>query len=501
MRIYTTITVNINSNSTSKMNFSKIKNTLLGLILIFFIGCEGDQGETGATGETGASGLNSLVNITNVPSGDSCENGGVKVDFGIDNNANGILDGNEILGTNYICNGVDGNSSLTTVTTEPAGDNCENGGLKIDSGIDTNGDGTLDNAEITATAYVCNGTDGNNGLIKTTNEAAGINCENGGIKIDSGIDTNGNGTLDNDEITATTYVCNGIDGNNSLTKMTNEAAGTNCETGGVKIDSGIDTNGDGTLDNSEITATAYVCNGIDGNDSLTKITNEAAGTNCENGGLKIDTGVDTDANGVLDDTEIRATAYACNGVDGNISLVNVTDEVAGENCENGGVKIESGIDDNGNGTLDVEEVSIERFICNGIDGGFDEQIRLSLLGGDSGRFTDGPPILTPAFIDFDKRNYIGVDSIVFIPRLKAERSNNAVIAELYDLTNNRVINNSTISTTNETFQHIETPNIYNDLPEEKIDLAVQLSSENFVCEFCSTGIVTNPTYLMLYRSN
>ena len=138
------------------MNFPKIKNTILGLIIIFFIGCEGDQGETG---DTGASGLNSLVNVTNVSSGDTCENGGVKVDFGIDNNASGILDGNEILGTNYICNGVDGNNSLTSVTTEPAGDNCDNGGLKIDSGIDTNGDGTLDNTEITATAYVCNGTD------------------------------------------------------------------------------------------------------------------------------------------------------------------------------------------------------------------------------------------------------------------------------------------------------------------------------------------------------
>jgi hypothetical protein len=502
MRIYTTKIVNINSNSISKMNFSKIKNTLLGLILIFFLGCEGDQGETGATGETGAAGLNSLVNITNVPSGDSCENGGVKVDFGIDNNANGTLDGNEILGTNYICNGVDGNSSLTTVTTEPAGDNCDNGGLKIDSGIDTNGDGTLDNTEITATAYVCNGTDGNDGLIKTTNEAAGINCENGGIKIDSGIDSNGNGTLDDDEITATTYVCNGIDGNNSLTKMTNEAAGTNCENGGVKIDSGIDTNGDGTLDDSEITATAYVCNGIDGNDSLTKITNEAAGANCENGGLKIDTGVDNNANGVLDDDEIRATAYACNGVDGNVSLVNVTDELEGENCENGGVKIESGVDDNGNGTLDEDEINVERFICNGIDGGFDEQIRLLMLSGATGINTrGGAPRIGGELIDFDKRNWIGVDSIVFIPRLSAEMPNNAVIAELYDLSNNRIIDNSIVSTNSTELIHVESQNIFSDLPEEEIDLAIRVTSENISGTNVLTGYVLANSYLMLYRSN
>ncbi len=470
------------------------------------MGCEGDQGQTGATGEPGAAGLdgtnglNALVNITNEPSGDSCENGGIKVEVGIDNNTNGLLDSNEILSTSFVCNGIDGNTSLTSVSTEPAGENCDNGGIKIDSGLDVNADGTLDATEITATAYICNGADGNNGLIKTTNEAAGINCENGGIKIDSGIDTNGNGTLDNDEITATTYVCNGSDGNNSLTKMTDEAAGTNCENGGVKIDSGIDTNGDGTLDDSEITATAYVCNGIDGNDSLTKITNEAAGTNCENGGLKIDTGVDNNVNGVLDDDEIRATAYACNGVDGNISLVNVTEEVAGENCENGGVKIESGVDDNGNGTLDEDEVSVERYVCNGIDGGFDEQIRL-LVFTSGGGFTSSTSTTRQLgdLIDFDKRNWVGVDSIVFKPRISSRRVDSPAFAELYDLTNNEVISNSTVSTTSTTFMHVQSINIYDDLPEEKVNLTIQIRAENSNDD---TSVRMNGnSYLMLYRSN
>ncbi|WP_298550275.1 hypothetical protein [uncultured Algibacter sp.] len=433
------------------MSLSNTKNILLGLTIIFFMGCEGEQGETGATGETGASGLNSLVNITNVSSGDTCENGGVKVDFGVDNNANGILEGNEILGTNYICNGVDGNTSLTSVVTEPAGDNCENGGVKIDSGVDVNGNGTLDADEITTTAYVCNGIDGNDGLIKTTNEAAGINCENGGLKIDSGIDANSNGTLEDDEITATAYVCNGIDGNNSLTK----------------------------------------------------ITDEAAGTNCENGGLKIDTGVDTNGNGVLDDTEIRATAYACNGVDGNISLVNVTDELAGENCENGGVKIESGVDDNGNGTLDEEEITVTRFVCDGIDGGFDEQIRLYLIkGAGNGVGTRNTPDIGGEIIDFDKRNYIGVDSIIFIPKLRTEIANTAIIAELYDITNNRVINNSRVSSTSTVSTLVESANVYSDLPEEEIDLAIKLTpGDNTLGQNVRTGYAFGTSYLMLYRSN
>jgi microcystin-dependent protein len=56
------------------------------------------------------------------------------------------------------------------------------------------------------------GQNGLNALIKTTSEAAGANCTNGGTKIETGLDANGNGVLDVGEITvaATTFVCNGI---------------------------------------------------------------------------------------------------------------------------------------------------------------------------------------------------------------------------------------------------------------------------------------------------
>ncbi|MEM7420902.1 MAG: alkaline phosphatase [Pseudomonadota bacterium] len=56
-------------------------------------------------------------------------------------------------------NGVDGTNGLTslTVQTELAvGDaNCPNSGLRIDSGVDSDSDGTLAEAEINATSYVC----------------------------------------------------------------------------------------------------------------------------------------------------------------------------------------------------------------------------------------------------------------------------------------------------------------------------------------------------------
>ena len=483
------------------MNHTKIKNSFFVLIVLLFIGCEGEEGQIGPAGEDGTNGLNSLVNITNEPSGTNCENGGIRVEVGIDNNANGSLDTDEILATSYVCNGVDGNTSLTSVTTEPAGTNCENGGIKIDSGVDTNGDGTLDDTEITATAYVCNGIDGNNSLTKITSEAAGTNCENGGLKIDTGIDSDSDGTLDDSEITATAYVCNGIDGNDGLIKTTNEPAGTNCENGGIKIDSGVDTNGDGTLDDTEITATAYVCNGIDGNNSLTKITSEAAGTNCENGGLKIDTGIDSDSDGTLDDSEITATAYACNGINGNVSLVNITDEAAGSNCENGGIMIDSGVDDNGNGTLDVEEIDITRFICNGIDGGFDEQIRLIAYAhsgtGSFGNFGTTSGFFIGDIINFNKQNYIGVDSAVFVANIRAGNSTTLGYAELYDETNGQVISNSIVSTTNTNFTTLESGNLFDNLPDGTVNLTIQVRSE-------TSGVTTSingKNYLFLYRGN
>ena len=59
------------------------------------------------------------------------------------------------------------------------------------------------------------GTNGLNALIKTTIEAAGSNCTNGGTKIETGLDANANGVLDVSEINTsqTQYVCNGGSGN------------------------------------------------------------------------------------------------------------------------------------------------------------------------------------------------------------------------------------------------------------------------------------------------
>jgi alpha-tubulin suppressor-like RCC1 family protein len=47
-------------------------------------------------------------------------------------------------------------------------------------------------------------------LVATATEGPGANCIYGGKKITSGLDANGNGTLDTAEVQATSYVCNGV---------------------------------------------------------------------------------------------------------------------------------------------------------------------------------------------------------------------------------------------------------------------------------------------------
>ncbi len=162
--------------------------------------------------------------------------------------------------TNDPTPGADGLISLVKITAENPGANCATGGTKIDTGIDKNKNKTLDSDEIQSTAYVCNGVSGLNNLIKITDEAAGVNCSNGGYKIDSGLDLNKDGILGDSEVTKTVYLCNGNNGLNSLMNVSKEPSGDNCVNGGYKIQYGLDLNKDGLLNASEITQTVYQCN-------------------------------------------------------------------------------------------------------------------------------------------------------------------------------------------------------------------------------------------------
>ncbi len=106
---------------------------------------------------------------------------------------------------------------------------------------------------------------------------------------------------------------NAGNGISTLVVTSDEPPGSRCPAGGTKIEAGPDDNGDGVLDPSEVTSTSYVCSG-NGSSSLVTTSEEPAGTNCPFGGTKIETGLDTDNDGVLDASEINAaaTSYVCN---------------------------------------------------------------------------------------------------------------------------------------------------------------------------------------------
>jgi hypothetical protein len=73
-------------------------------------GSQGIQGATGAAGTNGTNGQNTLVKTTTETAGANCTTGGVKIEYGLDANSNGILDVSEINATltKYVCNGAVG---------------------------------------------------------------------------------------------------------------------------------------------------------------------------------------------------------------------------------------------------------------------------------------------------------------------------------------------------------------------------------------------------------
>ena len=68
-------------------------------------GDDGDDGTNGTDGMDGANGLNSLITQTSLSAGnEQCFAGGLRIDSGIDDSADGVLDAAEIDDTSYICN-------------------------------------------------------------------------------------------------------------------------------------------------------------------------------------------------------------------------------------------------------------------------------------------------------------------------------------------------------------------------------------------------------------
>ena len=128
----------------------------------------------------------------------------------------------------FLTEGTEGEAGEgVTVTPEPAGPNCANGGIKVVSE--------------SGTSYVCNGAPGSDGTpgqsVTVTTEPAGPNCLNGGVKVVSEA--------------GTTYVCNGAAGTPGQgVTVSIETPGANCAFGGLRLVSSA--------------GISYICNGAPG---------------------------------------------------------------------------------------------------------------------------------------------------------------------------------------------------------------------------------------------
>lgn len=164
-------------------------------------------------------------------------------------------------------------TALIAVAVEPAGKHCESGGSRVDAGLDIDRDGVLAASEVASTQYVCDGAPGPLGqrglnALAVMVDAQGAPCEAGGKAVQVGEDENRNGLLDADEISSTAYLCNGADSPNALAISARIEPGTSidCPYGGIKLTTGLDLDGDGSLSEqgNEIKSTSFACDGVPG---------------------------------------------------------------------------------------------------------------------------------------------------------------------------------------------------------------------------------------------
>lgn len=141
-----------------------------------------------------------------------------------------------------------------------------------------------------------NGTNGQNSLVNTTLESPGTNCVSGGIKLEFGLDANTNGILDAPEInnSLTQYICNG-----SLPTFT---AGT-----GISISSGTITN---TSPNQTITLTGTGATTIGGTYPIFSVYSPTVTNYTAGNGIDI-------TNGIITNT-LAAISTTITAVNGNI---------------------------------------------------------------------------------------------------------------------------------------------------------------------------------------
>lgn len=185
------------------------------------------------------------------------------------------------------------------------------------------------------------------------------------------------------------------------------------------------------------------------------------------------------------------------GPPGLKSLINIEDYSATANCPTGGVVVTSGIDQNSNNVLDANEVDNTKQIC--FTQSSDKVIIMPFFSYDnlsyfSSSTAPGNPF--GAIVKFSKNNYVGVDSIILVANPYVGAAGNTAILQLFNITDNVPIANSTVSTSNEVNGNVfaQSKNVLSSLPDKEITIGLILSSG---VDFNYVGV--GKAFLVLYR--
>lgn len=122
------------------------KSFLVASVVVLLAACGGDDNESNPR---------ALVRVAELPAGSSCADGGQRIHTGLDLNGNGLLEDQEVKAYDDVCN-PGPQRALVALVPEPAGSECAFGGSAIQTGADTNNDGELNANEVTGARYVCN---------------------------------------------------------------------------------------------------------------------------------------------------------------------------------------------------------------------------------------------------------------------------------------------------------------------------------------------------------
>jgi hypothetical protein len=144
-----------------------------------------------------------------------------------------------------------------------------------------------------------------------TSEASSLQCPDGGVEIQLGIDSDLNGVLDDSEVdhSRTVTVCHGAS-NRTLFAIA-DASVEECPAGGSKLTIGWDENGDSSLSDSEVTEQHTLCQDKESSQLLVDTYATLANEDCEQGGEAVSIGFDLNDNGQLDDEEVTSTSGYC----------------------------------------------------------------------------------------------------------------------------------------------------------------------------------------------